>query len=116
MRRKSVLISFALGVLLVSVASAAGKGSLQVTLNRPMVVAGTPLGPGSCMIAWTSHSPETDLKFAMHGKVVAEAHGKMVERPEKAVQDTLVTVRDDSGREVLKEIRFEGKKSVLVLD
>ncbi len=81
-----------------------------------MIVSGTSVGPGSCLITWKTHSPETDLTFALHGKTVIEAHGKMVERPEKASQDTLVTARDSNGNDVLKEIRFGGKKWVLVLD
>ncbi len=116
MKRKNVFISLALGALLVPAASAAGRGALQFSLKSPMVVADTSVGPGDCVITWMTHSPETDVTFALHGKTVIEAHGKMVERPEKASQDTLVTVKDDSGNDVLKEVRFGGKKWVLVLD
>ncbi len=116
MKRRSVFISLAFAALLVSSASAAGRGTLQFTLRRPMVVSGTSVGPGDYLITWKTHSPETDVTFALHGRTVIEAHGKMVERPEKASQDTLVTARDESGNDVLKEIRFGGRKWVLLLD
>ncbi len=52
----------------------------------------------------------------MHGKVVAQAHGRMTERDIKAEHNTLVAVKDGSGNEVLKGIRFGGKKSVLIIE
>jgi len=116
MNSRSVFSTLALGMLFLMVESAAARGVMKVSLQKPLVVAGKSIGPGSCLITWTTHSPETDVSFEMHDKVVIEAHGKMVERPEKAEKDTLVTVKDDSGNQVLKEIRFGGKRSVLVLE
>ncbi len=116
MTRRSVFVAMTLGALLVVAGSAAAKGIMKVSLDRPMIVAGKSIGPGTCMITWVSHSPETDVSFAVHGKVVVEAHGKMIERPEKAEKDMVVTATDETGKDVLKEIRFGGKKSVLVME
>jgi hypothetical protein len=114
-KAKSMFVtSFLVFALAVPVARA--KDAVNFKLLTSIDVGGKVIGPGNCQITWVSHSPETDVSFFVRGKVVAEAHGKMVERDTKSEGDTLVTVKDSNGNEILKEIRFAGKKNVLVLD
>jgi len=114
--RRGVFVIFTLGVLFVVVASAATKGVMKLALDKAVYVDGKSIGPGPCRVSWATHSPEATVSFAVGGTVVAEARGRFVERDEKSVYDALVTTKDNSGNDVVREIRFIGKKSVLVLD
>ena len=114
--RRSVFVTLTMGMLFVMVAAAASRGVLRITLKKAVVVDGKSVGPGPCQINWATHSPEADVSFAVSGDVVAKVHGKFVERTEKSAYDGVVTAKDDSGNEVVKEIWFAGKSTVLVLD
>jgi hypothetical protein len=114
--RRGVFIALSLAVLLIGAAGAMAKNAMSFALDRPMTIGDKTVGPGKCEITWATHSPQTDVNIYFQGKVIAELHGKMVERGIKADYNSLVTVKDRSGKDVLKEIRFAGKKSVIVLD
>jgi len=100
----------------ISVPAAWAKNVISIKLPHSIDVGGKTIGPGNCEITWVSRSPETDVSFSLRGKVVAQAHGKMVARETKAEGNSLVTVKDSNGVDVLKEIRLAGKKTVLKLD
>lgn len=95
------------------VAHAASK-SITMKLEAPAEVAGQELAPGSYKIAWKG---EADAEFTVSrsGKVVAQGKGRFEERPKAALDDAIVFRKDSSGRTVVSEIQFGGKKSVLVL-
>ncbi len=117
MRNKITTIFVQSLLLFVLAAPAAlAKGTVDFTLERPLEVGGKVVAPGSYKVSWVSHSPETDVSFTRRGKVVAEARGKMVERDAKSEADSLVTVKDSNGKDVLKEIRFAGKKTAIVIE
>ncbi|HVP07551.1 MAG TPA: hypothetical protein VMS71_06880, partial [Candidatus Acidoferrum sp.] len=101
-------------LLLLAVPVWAANGKVTFNFYHKIQVGDKTLGPGNCVVSWVSHSPEADVSFLVKDKVVAEAHGKLVERNEKSQSDAVITLKDDSGNERLKEIRFAGKKTVRV--
>ncbi len=114
--RRGVFVTLAFGAMFVLVAAAAAKGGMSVLLKTSLYVDGKSVGPGPCQISWATHSPEANVSFVVNGRVVAQTRGKFVERDEKSNYDGLVTAKDGSGNDVLKEVHFAGKKTVLVLD
>ena len=114
MKRLMVLLPL-LSLLCAIPAMASSKGALNVTLEGPALVAGEMLDPGQYRVSWRSHSPEVDIAFVMNGKHV-EAHGRLVNRDSASDYDALVVQKDAEGRDVVKEIRMQGKKSVIVIE
>jgi len=95
------------------VARAASK-SITMELKAPAAVAGQELAPGSYKIAWKGDA-DAEFTVSKRGKVVAQGKGRFEERAKAALDDAIVFRKDSSGRTVLSEIQFGGKKSVLVL-
>ena len=103
-------------LILVVCAAAATKGHLTINLSHPALVSGTQIDPGDLSITWVSNSPEVTVSFSRNGKVIKEAQGRFVERESKAYANMLIFEEGQGGREVLKEIRFQGKKQVLKIE
>jgi hypothetical protein len=114
-RRVTLMVSAVLLILAVCVA-AETKGHLTVNLSRPALVSGTQIDRGDLSIAWVSNSPEASVSFSRNGKVIKETQGRFVERESKAYANMLILVEGQGGSEVLKEIRFKGKKQVLTIE
>jgi hypothetical protein len=112
MIRKSALVSFLL-VASAAVAFAAARQSMSFELREKTSFGGASLDPGQYKIAWTG-SDTVAVEVIQGKKVVASGKGKIVERGEKAADDAVVSRRNGSGM-ILAEVRFSGKKSVLVL-
>jgi hypothetical protein len=94
---------------------AATKKSVNVNLLSDMSLNGKELSAGHYKITWDEGSPETAVTVAKDGKVVAEGKGKLVERDTPALDDAVVSHKSANGSPTLSEIRFRGKKAVLVL-
>ena len=80
------------------------------------MVAGNEIKPGDCELQWKSNSPETEVTFINNKKVVAKVQGKIVNVDTTFQYDSLVTTPDASGREVIKEVRLQGKKFKIVFE
>jgi hypothetical protein len=114
-KRMAVLLSAV--VLLFAVGAAAvTKGSISINVANPMSVGGKQIDPGDLRITWVRTSPEAKVSFASRGKLVVEAQGKFVTRDTKSGRDTMVMEPGANGGYILKEIRFQGKKEVLVFE
>jgi hypothetical protein len=104
----------ALVLLAAAPTMASSKGTLTMTLDRTLFVDGNQISAGSLRVDWMSHSPETDVNFQRSGKTVVRAKARMVDRDTVSRYNVLVTEKDAQGNDVLKEIRFGGKKTALV--
>jgi hypothetical protein len=104
------MVAIFLGVCL----SAAAANSHTVSVKTPISLNGTEITPGFYVVEWVTHSPEATVTFTRNGKVVVMAPGKMVERDNKSSADAVVYTNNADGSHTLKEIRFAGKKQVLV--
>jgi hypothetical protein len=100
-------------VALPGLAQAASK-TVKMELKETAEVAGQSLAPGDYKISWTGDS-EAEVTVSKSGKVVAQGKGHFEERPKAALADAILFRKGASGKEVLSEIQFGGKKSVLVL-
>jgi hypothetical protein len=115
-KNKSMMILLAMiGLLIAIPVMGSSKGSITISLDQSAYVDGNLIKPGKCEITWKSQSPEADVTIRNHGKRI-DAHGKMVERDSASPYDEIVIQKDADGRDVIKEIKMQGKKSVLVID
>lgn len=94
--------------------AASASRSMSVEVKEPAKIAGQELPVGSYTIAWTGDTAVT-FKVSKGRKVIAEGTGHFEERTTPAGHDSVVFRKDGAGHPVLSEIRFGGKKSVLVL-
>ena len=110
--RRNVLamVAIFLGVCL----SATAANSHIVSVRTAVRLNGTEITPGFYVVEWVTHSPEATVTFTKSGQVVVMAPGKMVERDSKSPADAVVYTNNADGSHTLKELRFAGKKQVLV--
>ena len=94
----------------------AATGSATVKLFGAAQVNGKALAAGEYKVKWESKSPEADVTFLQGKKAVATVHAKLVDRDQAARENAVVTRANSDGSETIVEIRFEGKKSVLVFE
>ncbi len=102
--------------LALSAAAWAANGAATVKLFSAAQLHGKSLAAGEYKVKWDSHSPEADVTFLQGKKTVATAHAKLVDREQAYRENAVVTRANPDGSESIVEIRFEGKKSVLVFE
>lgn len=110
--RASVLAMVA--IFLGACLSAAAANSRTVSVKTTINLNGTEITPGFYVVEWVTHSPEATVTFTKNGHMVVTAPGKMVERDSKSSADAVVYTNNADGTHTLKELRFAGKKQVLV--
>lgn len=101
---------------LTATAFAAAGGTANIKLFGAAQLNGKSLAAGEYKVKWESHSPEADVTFLQGKKAVATAHAKLVDRDQASPENAVVTRANSDGSETIIEIRFEGKKSVLVFE
>jgi hypothetical protein len=116
MKLKRAVLACGLAFGLVGLVRAeTARKSMDVSILSDTSLNGTTIPAGRYKIAWTEQSSETDVSVSKNGKVVAQAHAKIVELKAPAFDDSIVSRRDAKGTESLVEIRFRGKKNALVI-
>jgi hypothetical protein len=103
-------------VLALSATAFAGSGSSTIKLFNAAQVNGKSLAAGEYKVKWESHSPDAEVTFLQDKTAVATAHAKLVDRNQASPDNAVVTRANSDGSATIVEIRFEGKKSVLVFD
>jgi hypothetical protein len=103
-----------LTIFLATCLSAAAANSHTLSFRTAVKLNGTEMTPGFYEVDWVSHSPEATVTFRRNGQVVATAAGKWVERDTKYPADSVVYSNNADGSHTLMELRFGGKKQVLV--
>ena len=103
-------------VLALTATALAATGSGTVSLSSATQLNGKSLAAGEYKVKWDSHSPDAEVTFLQGKTTVASAHAKLVDRDEASRWDAVVTRANPDGSKTLLEIRFEGKKSVLVFE
>jgi hypothetical protein len=112
-RKMVTLLIFAL--LIGSQVFAAG-GLINLTFDKTTYVGGVKIERGACLVTWKAKMPEAEVTFSRGGKKLVTVTGKFIEGETKSNYDSYMAVRDGNGNDVIKEIHFQGKKSVLQFD
>ena len=116
LNRKYFIVSVAFLILLaVAPLMAAEKGSGRFTVDRTLIAAGTEIKAGEYDVKWESNSPEVTVEFTPIGKPEGvKVQGKIEAVNKKFDFNSLGIAKDQSGREVIKELQFGGKKMKIV--
>jgi hypothetical protein len=107
---KSVVLGLA--VLLATSAFASNKGSLQV--QAPVEINGQQLPAGDYQLRWEGTGPNVEVSVMRGNKEVAKTPAKVIELNQAPANDAVVVDRS-SGKASVSEVRFGGKKYVLVI-
>jgi hypothetical protein len=91
------------------------KQAINVSLLSDTSLNGTAIPAGRYKIVWTEQNSEADVTVSSGGKVVAQAHAKVVEETDAPSSDIIVSRKDAKGTLALAEIRPKGKKTAIVL-
>jgi hypothetical protein len=116
MSKKNLIVSVTFLILLAVVSiMAAEKGSGRFVVDRTLIAAGTEIKAGEYDVKWESHSPEVTVEFTPVGKPQGvKVQGKIEAVNKKFDSNTLAIAKDASGRELIKELQFGGKKMKIV--
>ena len=107
---KTVVLGLA--VLLASSAFASNKGSLHV--QESIDVAGQQLAAGDYQLRWDGTGSNVEVSFMQGRKEVAKTSAKLVNL-DKASENDLAVVDHSSGKAIVTEVRFAGKKYALAI-
>lgn len=105
------LIVFALMLTFVSLSAFAATGSGKINVVSAGQIAGQSLAAGQYKLTWTGEGDKVQVRIMKGKDTVVKAPAKLVEREYKANNDS-VLVSDGK----IKEVRFSGKKTVLVFE
>jgi len=111
-----VLVAVLVLALALTTTAFAASGAATVKLFGAAQVNGKSLAAGEYKVKWETNSPDADVTFLQDKKTVATAHAKVVDRPQAAPDNAVVTRANGDGSATIVEIRFAGKKSVLVFE
>ncbi len=107
---KTVVLGLA--VLLATSAFATNKGTLQV--SEPFQVNGQQLAAGGYQLRWDGTGPNVEVSFMRGKKEVAKTSATVVSL-DKAYNYDLVVCDHASGKAIISEVRFAGKKYALAI-
>ena len=107
---KTVVLGLA--VLLASSAFASNKGTLRV--HESSEVAGQQLTAGEYQLRWDGTGSNVEVSFMQGKREVAKASAKVVAL-DKASDNDSALVDHSSGKAIVTEVRFAGKKYALAL-
>lgn len=102
--------------LTLTVSASADGGKTTIKLFQSASLNGTTLAAGEYKVKWERHSVEADVIFSQGKKEITTVRGKFVEREQPSPYSAVVTKKNGDGTETITELRFEGKKEVLVLN
>jgi hypothetical protein len=107
---KTVVLGLA--VLLASSAFASNKGTLQV--RETLEVNGQQLAAGEYQLRWDGAGSNVEVSFMRGRKEVAKSSAKVVALDRASDYDAAI-VDHSSGKAIVTEVRFAGKKYALAL-
>jgi len=117
MKTSSIARTLALlAVLALALNAFAAGGQMTIKLYESKNLNGKQLKPGEYKVKWERHSTEADVTFLKDKNEVVAVKGKFVDRGSPATANAVVTRLNGDGTETIKELRFQGKSEVLILN
>jgi len=123
LNRKNIIASITFSILLAVAPTMAAKkesvtkGSGTFVVPQTLLVAGTEIQAGEYDVKWESSSSEATVQFrpVERGSEV-KVQGKIEDVDKKFESNAVGISKDASGRKVLEELQFGGKKMKIVFD
>jgi len=107
---KSVVLGLA--VLMATAAFAINKGSFRI--QEPVQVNGQQLAAGEYQLRWEGTGSNVEVSFMQGRKEVAKTSAKVIQLEQTPQYDSAI-VDHSSGKALVSEVRFAGKKTALSL-
>ena len=107
------VFSIAMSVSLL--ADTAAKESGKITIPDTVQVGSTRLAPGDYKVEWTGTGDNVQISILSGKKVKATAEGKIVQLPEPANSNAIVTRSAGNNMRALDQIQFNNRKEALQL-
>ena len=108
-------LAFLATALNLSIEPALAASSGEVFIREGTVIEGKQFDDGNYTIKWSGNADRVTVKVSRGSKVFATTSGKIEQRPEKSPSDAVTYEKNGDSQWRIKEIRFGGKKDVLVL-
>jgi hypothetical protein len=115
MKFSMVRVLAVLIALTLTVSASADGGKTTIKLFQSVSLNGKTLAAGEYKVKWERHSADADITFSQGKQAITTVRGKFVEREKPSPYTAVVTKANSDGTETITELRFEGKKEVLVL-
>jgi hypothetical protein len=100
--KSKILFAAAMVLTVPALAFAASKNSANVSLDRPLDVAGTELAPGQYKLSWEGTGPDVTVVFTVGKKTIATTSAKLVSNRNN--QEAIETTTASGNRSVLQAI------------
>jgi hypothetical protein len=111
--RQSLWIVVTLVIASLAAPGVLAGNSKEVFLREGTVVEGKTIADGAYTLKWTSGGGPTEISVARGGSVLAKTDATWETRDAASENDAVVYEKNGEGWKI-KEIRFAGKKDVLV--
>jgi hypothetical protein len=112
LNRLAKTVVLGLAVLLASSAFASNKGTLKV--HETLEVNGQQLPAGEYQLRWDGTGSNVEVSFMQGKKEIAKTSARLVNL-DKASDNDAALVDHSSGKAIVTEVRFAGKKYALAL-
>lgn len=112
--KTKILVAVAVLALAVSATSVLASSSKDILVREGTVVAGKTLDDGEYQLKWTGTGDNVQVVIS-RGSKVYKATGALETRSEEMTNDAVLYEKTGDETWKIKEIRFAGKKEVLVL-
>ncbi len=116
MKVSMVRVLAVLIALTLTVSASADGGKTTIKLYSKASLNGKTLSAGEYKVKWQRHSAEAEVTFSQGKQEITTVRGKFVEREQPSPYTAVVTKPNGDGTETITELRFEGKKEVLILN
>jgi len=113
MKSKKKVASLFTLILLLAYQAFAASGSISLDFRGTAYVGGAKIDQGKCQVTWNADASEAEVTFSQNGKQLVTVPAKLIELDTKSNYNCYLVEKDGSGNEIIKEIHFQGKKSIL---
>ena len=111
-QRSVVFLSVILALGMIGIA----KGAASVRVSRTVTVGNAQIPAGEYSVRWNGEGSDTAVTFHQGRQAVATLRGKLVQRDAKSRATGVVYTSNSDGSATLTEIRFAGRREVLVFE
>ena len=113
---KITVLLFAVSLLLSQSGARAETRKASIRIPQTVLVGTSTLEPGDYSLQWVTHSPEATITLTRKGTAAVATQGRVEVREARYSRDMLIYRNSADGPPRLVEVRFAGKKEVLILE
>jgi len=114
---KKLIVMVALCMLLAATIIAVENGNARFAATRSLFAGGTELKAGQYDVKWEVNGQDTTVVFTPVGtRTEIKVQGKVEQSEKKYEYNSMVTGKDSSGRDAIKQLLFKGNNVRIVFE